>query len=76
MAKTWPCWVSRPGAKTKHKGYLAIDNPQKYLDVLAGKVPPYALRAEAVIDPFPAKCVKRQEASAGVFSAVYGGGRS
>jgi len=42
--RLWPCWVSRPGAKTKHKGYLAIDNPQKYLDMLADKVPPYALR--------------------------------
>jgi hypothetical protein len=38
---------------TQHKGYVAIDNPEKYLDVMASKVPPYALRADTVIDPFP-----------------------
>jgi hypothetical protein len=36
---------------TEHKGYLAMDNPAKYDDVLAGKVQPYTLRADTVIDP-------------------------
>lgn len=38
---------------TQHKGYLAIDDPAKYDDVVAGKVQAYTLRADAVIDPFP-----------------------